>query len=130
IQEIDIYEAQQYMLIDPFSKRNLELTESLIEKKKQGSLLWYLDHTMTAMGARMLRKWVDKPLLHQQEIEQRLDSVEFFVEQLFLRDQLREYLKLVYDLERMAGRISFGNANARDLYNLRKSLELIPKIKS
>ena len=129
IQEIEIYEPEQYMVIDPFSKRNLELTEALMEKKKKGSLLWYLDQTVTAMGARMLRKWVDKPLLHPQAIEERLDSVSFFVEHLFVRDELREYLKVIYDLERMSGRISYGNANAKDLHNLRKSLEIVPRIK-
>ncbi|RKD24308.1 DNA mismatch repair protein MutS [Ammoniphilus oxalaticus] len=129
IQEIEIYAAQQYMLIDPYSKRNLEITESLIEKKKQGSLLWYLDQTVTAMGARMLRMWVDKPLLNRNDIEKRLDSVGFFTTQLFVREQLRDFLKLIYDLERMSGRISFGNANAKDLIHLKQSLEVVPKIK-
>ncbi|RXT15199.1 DNA mismatch repair protein MutS [Ammoniphilus sp. CFH 90114] len=129
IQTLDIYQSEQYMMLDLYSKRNLELTETLMDQSKKGSLLWYLDHTITPMGARMLRKWIDKPLANRDRIEQRLDAVEFFTQQFMLRVELRNYLKSIYDLERLAGRVSYGNANARDLANLRSSLECIPNIK-
>ncbi|MEW9667724.1 DNA mismatch repair protein MutS [Ammoniphilus sp. 3BR4] len=129
ILSLEIYQSEQYMTIDLYSKRNLELSETLMDQSKKGSLLWYLDHTITSMGARMLRKWVDKPLADRAKIEQRLDAVQFFSEHFLLREELRELLKAIYDLERLAGRVSYGNANARDLVNLRSSLECIPLIK-
>ncbi len=130
IQKIDLYSSSEYMTVDHHSKRNLELVETLMDQSKKGSLLWYLDQTLTPMGARLLRKWVDKPLARQQSIEQRLDAVEYLSEKLMLREEIRSYLKSIYDLERMAGRISYGNANARDLANLKSSLAYIPLIKS
>jgi DNA mismatch repair protein MutS len=129
IQSLEIYHTEKYMLIDPGSKRNLELTETLVEKKKRGSLLWYLDQTVTAMGARLLRKWIDKPLLNQKEIEYRLDVIDFFVGNFLLLGDLRNLLKSIYDLERLAGRIAFGNANAKDLVNVKQSLQMIPILK-
>ncbi|HJV45366.1 MAG TPA: DNA mismatch repair protein MutS [Bacillota bacterium] len=128
IQELDLYQAEKYMFMDPFSKRNLELMETVMEKNKVGSLLWYLDHTVTAMGARLIRKWMDKPLIVKTEIEERLDAVQYFVENMFIRQQLRENLKSVYDLERLAARVSYGNANAKDLINLKHSLLVVPQI--
>jgi DNA mismatch repair protein MutS len=128
IQGVEVYRADNYMIIDSLSKRNLELTETLIDKTKKGSLLWYLDQTVTPMGARLLRKWIDKPLLHPEQINSRLNGVRFFVEHLLVRQELRQLLKSVYDLERLAGRIAFGNANAKDLINLNRSLQTVPYI--
>jgi DNA mismatch repair protein MutS len=129
IQDLEVYQAEKYMYMDPFSKRNLELMETVMDKSRVGSLLWYLDHTVTAMGARLIRKWVDKPLVVPSEIEQRLEAVQYLVEHLVSREELRSTLKEVYDLERLAGRVSYGNANAKDLINLKRSLEVVPIIK-
>jgi DNA mismatch repair protein MutS len=129
IQSLEVYQTDKYMLIDPGSKRNLEITETLVEKKKKGSLLWYMDQTVTAMGARLLRKWLDKPLINQKEIDFRLDVIDFFVGSFLVLDDLRNLLKSIYDLERLAGRIAFGNANAKDLVNVKHSLQMIPTLK-
>jgi len=129
LQPMEVYLTEQYMTLDPFTKKNLELMETLIDKSKRGSLLWYLDQTVTALGARMIRSWVDKPLLSKEEIENRLAAVEFLKDQWMIREELRELLKSVYDIERLAGRISYGNANAKDLVNLKRSLEVIPLLK-
>ncbi|MCK9909514.1 hypothetical protein MXD81_10260, partial [Microbacteriaceae bacterium K1510] len=115
--------------IDGFSRRNLELTETIRDKSKKGSLLWLLDRTETAMGGRLLRRWIERPLLSREELEARLDSVERIKSDLFLRTDLRKCLHEVYDLERLAGRIAYGNANARDLTQLRYSLEVVPQLK-
>ncbi|MGM8365068.1 DNA mismatch repair protein MutS [Virgibacillus sp. W0181] len=125
----EVIELKDYLSLDMYSKRNLELTESIMQKGKHGSLLSVLDHTVTAMGARMLRKWIERPLLHLQLIEQRQNIVESFYKNFIERDQLRETLKSVYDLERLSGRIAFGNVNARDLIQLKQSLEKIPEVK-
>ena len=100
------YSAEKYMLLDSSTRRNLELTETLREKQKRGSLLWVLDKTGTAMGARMLRRFVEQPLIDQQEIEKRLDAVEELTKQPMIRDEIREYLRPIYDMERLASRIS------------------------
>ena len=123
------YESRQYLQMDHFSRRNLELTETIRDKTKKGSLLWLLDRTETAMGGRLLRRWIERPLLHAEEIQQRLDAVEQLKGDFLLRSDLRECLDRVYDLERLAGRIAYGNANARDLLQLRHSLEAIPTLK-
>ncbi|WP_110112752.1 DNA mismatch repair protein MutS [Bacillus sp. CGMCC 1.16541] len=128
LQSVQFYQINQYMKIDLFSKRNLELTETIRTKGKKGSLLWLLDKTVTAMGGRLLKTWIDRPLLQQQEIENRLNMVETFMNQFFEREELRELLTDVYDLERLAGRVAFGNVNARDLIQLKKSLQKIPEI--
>ncbi|MBO8177182.1 MAG: DNA mismatch repair protein MutS [Bacillus sp. (in: Bacteria)] len=130
LQEAAPYHIHQYMKIDYFSKRNLELTETIRTKGRKGSLLWLLDDTMTAMGGRLLKQWIDRPLLDLQEIERRLTLVEALKEHYFERQDLRELLKEVYDLERLAGRVAFGNVNARDLVQLRRSLQQIPAIQS
>lgn len=124
-----IIELNDYLTLDMYSKRNLELTETIIRKGKHGSLLWVLDKTVTAMGSRMLKKWLDRPLLDRKKIEDRLDMVENFYYGFMERDALRETLKSVYDLERLAGRIAFGNVNARDLIQLKQSLQKIPELK-
>lgn len=129
LQKPQIIELKNYLSLDMFSKRNLELTESIIKKGKHGSLLWVLDQTVTAMGARTLRKWLERPLLHKTAINNRLQIVEEFYDAFMERDALRGALKSVYDLERLAGRISFGNVNARDLIQLKQSLFAIPEIK-
>ncbi|GED70130.1 DNA mismatch repair protein MutS [Brevibacillus reuszeri] len=123
------YEANQYLQMDGFSRRNLELTETIRDKAKKGSLLWLLDRTQTAMGGRLLRRWIERPLLRQEELDARLEAVEALKSDLLLRADIRESLDRVYDLERLAGRISYGNANARDLIQLRHSLEAVPELK-
>lgn len=123
------YDAKQYLQMDGFSRRNLELTETIRDKSKKGSLLWLLDRTETAMGGRLLRRWLERPLRHLPELTARLDAVEVLKGDLLLRSDLRACLDRVYDLERLAGRISYGNANARDLVQLRLSLEAVPELK-
>ena len=123
------YAAERYMLIDSSSRRNLELVETLREKQKRGSLLWVLDKTKTAMGARTLRSFVEQPLIDAEEINRRLEALEELNEKPMLRDEIREYLNPVYDLERLVSRISFKSANPRDMVAFASSLEMIPYIK-
>jgi DNA mismatch repair protein MutS len=123
------YYADQYMLIDSATMRNLELLETMREKEKRGSLLWVLDRTKTAMGARLLRSFLERPLIDRKAIEQRLDAVEAFVENPIVREEIREYLQPVYDLERLCSRIVYESANPRDLLAFRTSLETLPAIK-
>ncbi|SCC06965.1 DNA mismatch repair protein MutS [[Bacillus] enclensis] len=129
LQEAETYHIYQYMKMDYYSKRNLELTETIRSKGKKGSLLWLLDETMTAMGARLLKQWIDRPLIQVKEIQKRQTVVEVLLERFFERQDLRERLKEVYDLERLAGRVAFGNVNARDLIQLKKSLQQVPVLK-
>ncbi|MEC5422614.1 DNA mismatch repair protein MutS [Virgibacillus sp. C22-A2] len=128
LQQAEVIELDHYLSLDMYSKRNLELTETILKKGKHGSLLWVLDKTVTAMGSRMLKKWLERPLLNKQHIEKRLQIVDGFYSGFMERDTLRETLKSVYDLERLAGRIAFGNVNARDLNQLKQSLEKIPEL--
>jgi DNA mismatch repair protein MutS len=128
LQQAVYYLPQEYMSMDAHSKRNLELVETLIDKKKQGSLLWVLDQTETAMGARMLKQWIERPLLNKQTIENRHELVDKLIQHFFQRESLQEQLQGVYDLERLSGRVAFGNVNGRDLIQLKKSLEKIPEI--
>ncbi|MEN1969942.1 DNA mismatch repair protein MutS [Lentibacillus sp. N15] len=123
-------ELKDYLTLDMYSKRNLELTETIMKKTKHGSLLWVLDRTVTAMGSRLLKKWLERPLMNRQLIEGRLSIVDGFYQGFMERDTLREQLKSVYDLERLAGRIAFGNVNARDLMQLKQSLANIPELKA
>jgi DNA mismatch repair protein MutS len=129
LQPVVAYEVEQFMKIDYFSKRNLELTETIRSTAKKGSLLWLLDETKTAMGGRMLKQWINRPLLQVNGIQQRQSIVELFMTSFFERHEIREMLKEVYDLERLAGRVAFGNVNARDLVQLKKSLQQIPILK-
>ncbi|HBI04193.1 MAG TPA: DNA mismatch repair protein MutS, partial [Paenibacillaceae bacterium] len=129
LNRIHLYEGQKYMMLDQFTRRNLELTETIRDKGKKGSLLWLLDRTVTAMGGRLLRRWVDKPLLSRQEIEKRQEAVQTLVDHWLGRDDLCRWLDEVYDLERLGSRISFGTANARDLVQLKLSLQAIPHLK-
>ncbi|MBO1004332.1 DNA mismatch repair protein MutS [Pseudogracilibacillus auburnensis] len=130
LQKPVIVRLNQYLSLDMYSKRNLELTETMMKKAKYGSLLWVLDQTVTAMGARTLKKWLERPLLNKTAIHHRLEIVSAFQTSFMEREQLRTALKSVYDLERLAGRISFGNVNARDLIQLKESLQSIPEIKA
>ncbi|AIE59736.1 DNA mismatch repair protein MutS [Bacillus methanolicus] len=129
LQPISTYQVHQYMKIDYYSKRNLELTETIRSKGKKGSLLWLLDETKTAMGGRLLKQWIDRPLINRDSIEKRLSFVETLMNHYFERQDLREKLKEVYDLERLAGRVAFGNVNARDLIQLKRSLLQVPHLK-
>ena len=124
------YTTDRYMVIDSSSRRNLELVETLREKQKRGSLLWVLDKTKTAMGARMLRSFVEQPLIDADAINERLDAVTELNMQAMLREEIREYLNSVYDLERLVSRISYRSANPRDLLAFKMSLEMIPHIKN
>ncbi len=124
------YTTDRYMVIDSSSRRNLELVETLREKQKRGSLLWVLDKTKTAMGARMLRNFVEQPLIDAGAINERLDAVTELNMQAMLREEIREYLNPVYDLERLVSRISYRSANPRDLLAFKMSLEMIPHIKN
>lgn len=123
------YSAEKYMLIDSSSRRNLELVETLREKQKRGSLLWVLDKTKTAMGARTLRSYVEQPLIDPEEIENRLSAIEELNEHPMIRDEIREYLQPIYDLERLISRISYKSANPRDMIAFASSLEMLPHIK-
>lgn len=128
LQPVRYYERNAYMKIDMFSKRNLELVETIRSKGKKGSLLWLLDKTVTAMGGRRLKQWIERPLIDRVIIEKRLNLVDILLNQFFERQEIREQLQQVYDLERLAGRVAYGNVNGRDLIQLRKSLQQIPVI--
>ncbi|WP_368504119.1 DNA mismatch repair protein MutS [Alkalihalophilus sp. As8PL] len=128
LQKVEWYHAEEYMKLDLHSKRNLELVETLREKKKKGSLLSIVDHTVTAMGGRLIKRWIERPLLNESAIEERHQAVTVFLEDYFAREELRDELRQVYDLERLAGRIAYGNVNARELIQLKKSLQKIPLI--
>ncbi len=123
------YTTGQYMVIDTSTRRNLELVETLREKQRRGSLLWVLDKTKTAMGARLMRNFIEQPLVHREEILARQNAVEELNMSYISREELREYLNPVYDLERLIGRISYRSANPRDLIAFRNSLEMLPHIK-
>lgn len=124
------YLTSKYMLLDSSTRRNLELTETLREKQKRGSLLWVLDKTKTAMGARTLRQFVEQPLIDKKQIEMRLNSVDALSKQAIGRDEIREYLNPIYDLERLLGKVSYRSANPRDMIAFRNSLKMLPHIKT
>ncbi|WP_411347161.1 DNA mismatch repair protein MutS [Paenibacillus sp. WLX2291] len=126
---ISAYEPENYMILDPFTRRNLELVETVRERSRKGTLLWLLDRTETPMGGRMLRRWIDKPLLSKRLVEERLEAVDKLHHGLILREDLRSQLKGIYDLERLVGRIAFGTANGRDMLALRDSLLRIPSLR-
>lgn len=124
------YVPGRFMVIDSSTRRNLELTETLREKQKRGSLLWVLDKTKTAMGARMLRSFIEQPLIKKQDIEERLDAIEELNRHVITREEMREYLDAIYDLERLMGRVSYKTANPRDLIALMNSLQMLPHIRT
>lgn len=124
------YLTSKYMLLDSSTRRNLELTETLREKQKKGSLLGVLDRTKTAMGGRLLRKFIEQPLIDRKKIEENLDAVEALGRQSVNRDEIRDYLNTIYDLERLLGKISYKTANPRDLIAFRNSLSMLPPIRT
>jgi len=130
INTVNVYEYSNYMVLDNIARKNLELTETLREKNKKGSLLWVLDRTATSMGGRNLRRWIEKPLMDIQQINNRLEAVKELKENVILRSDIFETLKNVYDIERLAGKISYGNVNARDMISLKNSLKQLPYLKN
>ena len=129
INKISIYQTEKYMALDSIARRNLELTETLRDRNKKGSLIWVLDKTSTSMGGRMLRKWIDEPLLDLKLIKQRQDGVQELKDDLMLRGEISDALRKVYDIERLAGKIAYGTVNARELVTLKNSLLQIPVLK-
>ena len=129
INKIDLYKTTRYMALDVSARRNLELTDRMRDKSKRGTLLWVLDKTSTSMGGRMLRRWINDPLVDVKAINERLEAVKELKENMILRGDILESLNKVYDIERLAGRISYGNANARDLISLKNSLSKLPELK-
>lgn len=129
ISSVKKYSLNKYMVLDISSRRNLELTSTIRDKSKKGSLLWVLDKTKTAMGARLLRSWIEQPLIDKAEIQKRLDAVEAVKSKVFEAEDLKELLNTIYDIERLMGRVVYGTANARDLVALKASFEQIPHIK-
>ena len=129
INKITLYNNTKYMCLDINARRNLELTEKLRDKSKKGTLLWVLDKTSTSMGGRRLRRWLNDPLLDVERINKRLNSVKELKEKLILRGDITDLLKKVYDIERLVGKISYGNANGRDLISLKNSIKQLPELK-
>ncbi len=129
INTIKIYNTTRYMALDINARRNLEITEKMRDKSKKGTLLWVLDKTSTSMGGRLLRRWLNDPLIDRKEINDRLDAVEELKDSIILRGDVVEALKKVYDIERLAGKISYGNANGRDMISLKNSVKQLPEIK-
>ena len=129
LMEIRAYSTENYMVLDSATRRNLELCETLREKKKRGSLLWVLDRTRTAMGGRKLRKMVEQPLIQKSAINRRLDCVEMLKDNIMAREELREYMNSIYDLERLTMKISYGSANPRDLISFKTSIQYLPYIR-
>lgn len=130
IDKIDYCQSQDYVAIDFMCRRNLELTQNLRDRKKTGSLLWVIDKTETAMGARLLRKWIEQPLIDIIRLKHRQDAVEELFNDFFLREELKSQLKEVYDIERLTGKLVCGSANARDLLAIKDTIRNYPKIKS
>ena len=130
INTITLYSLSKYMSLDINARRNLELTEKMRDKSKKGTLLWVLDKTSTSMGGRLLRRWLNDPLLDLYEINDRLNAVKELKDNMMLRGELLETLKKVYDIERLAGKMTYGNANARDMITLKNSLQRLPELKT
>jgi len=124
------YRSGGCMILDNATRRNLELTETLREKQKRGSLLWVLDKTRTAMGARLLRSWIEQPLIDKKRIIQRQDAVEELLSEMITREELREYMNAIYDMERLITRISYNTANPRDIISFKSSIAMLPPILS
>lgn len=129
LQMIEEINNQDFMTMDLYTKKSLELTENSKDHEKYGSLFWLLDMTKSAMGARLLKNYIDRPLLKKEAIEKRLDIVEIFTQQFIQRESIKEILKEIYDLERLSSRIAFGNINARDLKWIASSLKVLPELK-
>ena len=129
INKITVYQISKYMALDINARRNLEITEKMRDKSKKGTLLWVLDKTSTSMGGRLLRRWLSDPLVDVNEINKRLDAVEELKNDIILRGDVVENLKKVYDIERLTGKMAYGNANARDMITLKNSLFKLPEVK-
>ena len=130
INTITLYSISKYMSLDINARRNLEITEKMRDRSKKGTLLWVLDKTSTSMGGRSLRRWLNDPLLDVKEIQERLDAVKELKDNIILRGDAIETLKKVYDIERLAGKMAYGNANARDMITLKNSLQRLPDVKN
>ena len=128
IDHIALYDRAAFMLLDQFARRNLELTESLRDRRRMGSLLWLLDKTQTSMGSRLLKTWIEQPLLNIDDIIARQDAVQYMYDQPMVADELRDSLKQICDLERLLSKLAYGTINARDCLALRRSLEALPEI--
>ena len=129
INKITVYQISKYMALDINARRNLEITEKMRDKSKKGTLLWVLDKTSTSMGGRLLRRWLSDPLVDVKEINKRLDAVDELKNNIILRGDVVENLKKVYDIERLTGKMAYGNANARDMITLKNSLFKLPEVK-
>ena len=129
INKITVYNISKYMSLDINARRNLEITEKMRDKSKKGTLLWVLDKTSTSMGGRALRRWLNDPLIDTAEINKRLEAVKELKDDIILRGDVVENLKKVYDIERLAGKMAYGNANARDMITLKNSLSKLPDLK-
>ena len=130
INKITVYQISKYMALDINARRNLEITEKMRDKSKKGTLLWVLDKTSTSMGGRLLRRWLSDPLVDVNEINRRLEAVEELKNNIILRGDIIENLKKVYDIERLTGKMAYGNANARDMITLKNSLYKLPEVKN
>lgn len=128
LDHVDVYQPEHFMVLDKFTRRNLELTETMRGKDKKGSLLWVLDKTATSMGARTIRRWIEEPLLNKDKIIERQDAVEALVEDIVFRDELKEKLRAIYDLERLSSKLVYNNINARDMIALKSSISVLPGI--
>ncbi|MEL7566465.1 MAG: DNA mismatch repair protein MutS [Dehalobacterium sp.] len=128
LQDLTVYSVSSFMMIDQSTRRNLELTKTIRDGQRKGSLLWVLDRTVTALGARLIKQWIEKPLLNKSDIMNRLNAVEELTDNVFVREDLRILFKKIYDLERLISRIAFGNANPRDLISLKNSIAVLPEI--
>ena len=129
INHLELYTTESFMVLDSATRRNLELTETMRDKQKKGSLLWVLDKTKTAMGARLLREYVEQPLTEKSAIEERYASIEALNNEYVTREELREYLNCIYDLERLMTRVTLGTANPRDMLAFKNSIQYLPDIK-
>ncbi len=130
LMHVSLYNVDAYMLLDIATRRNLELTETLREKRRRGSLLWVLDHTKTSMGSRYIRKCIEQPLIHVEEINERLNATEELKDKPLLRADFMEALSNIYDIERLMSKVSYGTCNAKDLIALKQSLKVLPEIKA
>ena len=130
INNLDVYESEKYMSIDMSTRRNLEITETMREKNRKGTLLWVVDNTNTAMGARMLHSWLERPLIDVNKINRRNEAVEVLKDNPILRSDIIDQLNKIYDIERLSGRVVYGSANGRDLVALKLSLLKLPEVKA
>ncbi|HSH34879.1 DNA mismatch repair protein MutS [Schnuerera sp.] len=130
INRLDFYNTNEYMILDINTRINLEIHETIMTREKKGALIWLLDKTSTAMGGRLLKNWLEQPLINIDEIEKRQNMVQLFVNDIILMDEIKDCLKNIYDLERLIGKVSYGNCNARDLYSLKVSIGMIPELKN